>query len=220
MINLKIKRMYYYLLTLFLIFFLCFIFIRLFVVKVNPKIIIIARDTFKKNIIDQITQLSGDITINNNFNNLLNIDKNENNEILYASYNLPKCYEVLSNISSSLNNKLSLQSFDLKEPLFIGSNYAFFASLGPKVNIKINYIDMSLSNIYTKITDYGMNNALIEMYVTINIKGRIFTPVLEQEETIKYDMLISSMIINGRVPTFYGGMITTSSNYFDIPILM
>ena len=145
---------------------------------------------------------------------------NENNEILYASYNLPKCYEVLSNISSSLNNKLSLQSFDLKEPLFIGSNYVFFASLGPKVNIKINYIDMSLSNIYTKITDYGMNNALIEMYVTINIKGRIFTPVLEQEETIKYDMLISSMIINGRVPTFYGGMITTSSNYFDIPILM
>ena len=88
----------------------------------------------------------------------------------------------------------------------------------PKITVKINYTDALLTNIYTKITNYGMNNALVEAYIKISIEGQIITPITKNAEKIDYDMLISSKIINGRVPLYYGGYISTSSSIFDIPI--
>ena len=220
MIKRKIKKINYLLVISILIFFLCIIFFFKYLKAINPKLITIASDYMKKNIYNEITKTSSIFMNGVDSSKLINIYQNKDGEILYASYNLKECYSILNNISNSINKELILNEITIKEPFFIYSNYALLANIGPKINIKIKYINMSLSNIYTKITNYGMNNALVEVYVTININGKIITPVSEREETIKYDMLISSLVINGRVPSFYGGTITTSSNYFDIPILI
>ena len=220
MVKIKIKKMKNILLTFILIFFLCIFLYFSYLNSINPKLMTISSDYMKRNIYNEINNITSIIMNNNDYNNVLNIYQNKDGEILYASYNINKCYEVLNNISNILNKKLIVNEVNLKEPFFIYSNYALLASKGPKINIKIRYLNISLSNLYTKITNYGMNNALVEVYVTININGRIITPVNYNDEVVKYDMLISSVIINGRVPSFYGGSITTMSNYFDIPILI
>ena len=217
MIKRKIK---YFLITISLIFFLCLFLYFQYLRLINPKLMTISQDYMKKNIYNEITKISSLIMNDIDSSQIINIYQNNEGEILYASYNLKECYKLLNSISSGINKELLLNEIIIKEPFFIYSNYAILSNLGPQINVRIRYINMSLSNIYTKITNYGMNNALVEVYVTINIKGRIITPVSNKEETIKYDMLISSLVINGRVPSFYGGTITTSSNYFDIPILI
>jgi len=214
------RKIKYFLITLSLIFFLCLFLCFQYLRLINPKLITISQDYMKKNLYNEITKISGFIMNDMDSSKIINMYQNKDGEILYASYNLKECYKLLNSISSGINKELLLNEITIKEPFFIYSNYAILSNLGPKISIKIRYINMFLSNIYTKITNYGMNNALVEVYVTINIKGRIITPVSNKEETIKYDMLVSSLVINGRVPSFYGGTITTSSNYFDIPILI
>ena len=57
-----------------------------------------------------------------------------------------------------------------------------------------------------------MNNALVELYVTIQITENLMTPVIEEDITFTYDVLVASKVINGRVPEIYGGVIDTTQN--------
>lgn len=69
-----------------------------------------------------------------------------------------------------------------------------------------------LTNIKTKITDYGINNALVEIYVTVVLDTNLISPVVEKSNKINYDVLVASTVVNGRVPEVYGGLIQSKSN--------
>ena len=66
----------------------------------------------------------------------------------------------------------------------------------------------------TKVTDYGLNNALVELFVYVEFKMQIMSPFHVEEVTLKYDALIASMMIEGEVPNFYGGMIEKESSIY------
>ena len=44
-------------------------------------------------------------------------------------------------------------------PMFINSKDMFLSNLGPSIYVPINFVGSVLTNIKTKITDYGINNA-------------------------------------------------------------
>src|SRR5699024_2051633 len=105
----------------------------------------------------------------------------------------------------------------MKIPRFIASDYALMANMGPTIYLKINFTGSILTNIKSKITNYGMNNALVELYVTIKINEEIMAPVVNKTLNIEYDVLIASQVINGRIREYYGGLITGTSNILSIP---
>ena len=84
--------------------------------------------------------------------------------------------------------------------------------------LKVNYIGELLTNIKTKITNYGLNNALVELYITIEITEELTSPVTYKKNKFNYDMLIASKIINGRVPYLYGECLESKSNILSIPL--
>ena len=132
-------------------------------------------------------------------------------------------YQLLNDVTQSIRNLLNKDEYPkqgmiIKLPVFIASKYALLSNIGPKITITINYVDSILTNIYSKITNYGMNNALVEAYIKVSITGQIITPVGNYEEVVDYDMLIASKVINGRVPLYYGGYINANSHILDIPI--
>ena len=95
-------------------------------------------------------------------------------------------------------------------------NNVFLNDLGPKIPIKINIVGNALTNLKTKITDYGLNNALVEIYINITINEQILTPVAQDSLKTSYNFLIMSSIINGKVPSFYGGTYEKETRLFDI----
>ena len=99
----------------------------------------------------------------------------------------------------------------------MSSNYALLSNLGPKIYVKVNFIGTMLTNIKSKITEYGINNALVELYVTIEVSQELISPVTDKEISLEYDVLIASQVINGSVPEFYGGIITEKSAALSIP---
>lgn len=161
------------------------------------------------------------------------INKNSDGEILYVSYDMDRSYKVLDLVTKELEKNINdlengnvgnTQNISggkngilLKLPMFIGNN-AIISNLGPKIYVPINFVGSILTNLKTKITDYGINNALVEIYVTVKLSTNIISPTSSKEMVIDYDALIASVVVNGRVPSVYGGLIQSKSSGLSIPI--
>ena len=101
-------------------------------------------------------------------------------------------------------------------PIGVLSNNSVLANLGPKIPVRINLYGEVISKIETKITNYGINNALIEVFVNINIKTRVILPFTSEIDDISIKVPIAIKLIEGNVPNYYG--ISDSSKSFSIPL--
>ena len=170
---------------------------------------------------------------NTNLEDILIINQNDDGEILYVDFNLEQAYLVLDQVSSVLTNSFlqlesgnvsvayldselshELGSMVLSIPIGNSFSHFYFYNLGPKIPVRINFIGSVLTNLKTKVTNYGLNNALVELFVTIEFKTQIMSPFQMEEITLKYDAVIASMMIEGEVPSFYGGTIERESSIY------
>lgn len=198
----RLKRKYYILITFLISLFLFIIIFSLYSKKLNPKlndyIDFLVKDEIYKKVIK-----SNNFITNEEVNDILYIDKNDSNEIVYLDYNMDKTYKLLNKYIESLKKDNS-KSKILTVPLFIASDNIIISSLGPKIKFKYEIIDNVKGKIKTKVTDFGVNNALVEMYFELEIGYLVVIPMNKKESILKTEILISSKIINGKVPTFYG----------------
>ena len=178
-------------------------------------------------------KINYDLFKGDNLKDIIVINKNSDGEILYVSYDMDKSYKVLDLVTKELEDNINdlengnvgnIQNVSggkngilLKLPMFIGNN-AIISNLGPKIYVPINFVGSILTNLKTKITDYGINNALVEIYVTVKLSTNIISPTSSKEMVIDYDVLIASVVVNGRVPSIYGGSIQSKSSGLSIPI--
>lgn len=198
----RLKRKYYILITFLISLFLFIIIFSLYSKKLNPKlndyIDFLVKDEIYKKVIK-----SNNFITNEEINDILYIDKNNSNEIVYLDYDIDKTYKLLNKYIDSLKKDNS-KSKILTVPFFIASDNIIISSLGPKVKFKYEIIDNVKGKIKTKVTDFGVNNALVEMYFELEIGYLVVIPMNKKESVLKTEILISSKVINGKVPTFYG----------------
>ena len=206
----RLKRKYYILITFLISLFLFIIIFSLYSKKLNPKlndyIDFLVKDEIYKKVIK-----SNNFITNEEVNNILYIDKNKSNEIVYLDYDIDKTYKLLNKYIESLKKDNS-KSKILTVPFFIASDNIIISSLGPKIKFKYEIIDNVKGKIKTKVTDFGVNNALVEMYFELEIGYLVVIPMNKKESVLKTEILISSKIINGKVPTFYGKNIFKESS--------
>lgn len=206
----RLKRKYYILITFLISLFLFIIIFSLYSKKLNPKlndyIDFLVKDEIYKKVIK-----SNNFITNEEVNDILYIDKNDSNEIVYLDYNMDKTYKLLNKYIESLKKDNS-KSKILTVPFFIASDNIIISSLGPKIKFKYEIIDNVKGKIKTKVTDFGVNNALVEMYFELEIGYLVVIPMNKKESVLKTEILISSKIINGKVPTFYGKNIFKESS--------
>ena len=230
----KVKKTKVGVIILTLVLFFTSLFYQLYGVYSKDTILDVAKiklNDFMKNFLS--SNVGYDLIKDEGIENVLVINKNKDNEILYVNYDLDIAYKLLDVITKELENNIqelktgnvndtsfyqNNEVLMLKLPFFIGSNNPLLVSLGPKIYVPLNFSGAILTNLKTEIKDYGLNNALVEMYVTIKINIDILYPYNKSKEEINYDVLIASSIINGRIPSFYGGIIDTKSNNVSIPI--
>ena len=167
----RLKRKYYILITFLISLFLFIIIFSLYSKKLNPKlndyIDFLVKDEIYKKVIK-----SNNFITNEEVNDILYIDKNKSNEIVYLDYDIDKTYKLLNKYIDSLKKDNS-KSKILTVPFFIASDNIIISSLGPKIKFKYEIIDNVKGKIKTKVTDFGVNNALVEMYFELEI-GYLF----------------------------------------------
>ena len=210
-------------LIILFIFLLDFIFISYFSNKLSKNIVNITRlkieeitkdylnDTIKKYLNLETNDYIKLNIVNNNIESV-DIDNNKSNILL------KNIIEDLENnseniIKGNINDYYNLELLQgnngiiLHVPTGVMTNNALLANLGPKIPIKASFLNNIESNVDVTVSDYGINNALIKLYIIINLKIVIEMPTESEVSNISYKYLIASKLINGVVPDFIGSSI-------------
>lgn len=210
--------------------------------RVNPILV-----NYLSSEVERITSNVVDSTINDLLTQEINdslffITKNDKNEVEMIDYNTEKVNLLLKKINQSIYSKLynleegninqlflssSLTGIDYRFidsgivceiPLGSLSGNGFLANLGPIVPVKMSFLGQVSSNLKTKVTSYGINNLLLEIYIHVEIKEKISLPKSSEVATVKIDAPLSLKIISGVVPNYYGGIIDKSSQTTFFPV--
>ena len=224
-----------------LIVFFCLIIANLFLFniysnKVSKKASILANEQIDEILYQFFNELiTNDVINKSSVKDILEINKNEKGEILTVNYDLEKTYTILTDVTKVLKDalinlesgKIDVSMYNkylengkngliLKVPLFLGSDNIFLNNLGPRIPVVVNFNETFLTNVKTKVTNYGFNNALLEVYITVEMQKLMITPLKKDNSKFNYNILVSSLVVNGSVPEFYGGTYESSSGILDI----
>ena len=214
------------------------LFIKILSNKIGPVYLDIAENEVKKLVILVINNSINDDVINEIGNNeLFDIVKNNNNEIVLIDYNSVNVNKFLAlvvrTVSNNLdlieNGKYNLLSFDLEgydNKLLnkgIIANIPFgsllglnlLSNVGPRIPVKFNLIKDVSGGIDTKINEYGINNAYMEVLVKVNVNVNINLLFLSKTVSIECSIPISMKIIQGNIPNFYTGGINSTFGYIE-----
>lgn len=165
---------------------------------------------------------SKDILVKEELLNIIQINKNSKEEIISVDYRLNEANKYLFDSMEKLYNnidKLKLESivpYQYKKGVFfIPSGLAYknilLDNLGFKIPCMVNIISSTKINLKTKVSNYGINNILIELYLVTEIKSDIITPSSYEEFTNNFETIIASKIVIGNIPAYYDGLIEKSS---------
>lgn len=198
--------------------------------NVNPKIEKIVNMNIDKMINNIITEYSLKEDYDT-IKNILKINKNNEGVIIDIDFDLSSLYDFSSNITDKLKDdlynlevgKTNMDYYDeylsnkkdyfvLMVPYGAISNNVYFTNLGPKIPVKIKFMGSILTGVKTKVTEYGINNSLIEVYTTVDISNLVMTPVASKRNERKFEILVASRIIEGTIPDYYGGVIEKNSS--------
>ena len=123
---------------------------------------------------------------------------------------------------------ISSDDYDLKKlkngviseiPMGIITNNVLLSNLGPKVPVKINLVGNVVSGIETSIRNYGINNAIVEIYAKVEVTEEVIIPFQTKRIKVTNNIPIAIKIIQGNVPDYYSdGKLNSSSNILSLPI--
>ena len=124
--------------------------------------------------------------------------------------------ELPENIT--MNNDNLKKGVIYEIPIGSITNNSFFANLGPLIPVRLNLVGSVECSVETKITDYGINNAIIEIVVNAKVSEQVVLPFKSKVITISSDIPVAIKIIEGKVPDYYSNGLSNNSSNFSIPI--
>ena len=164
-------------------------------------------------------------------NDLFIINRNNNNEILTVDLNTVVINRIIReatvNIEQNLKkleegkidnyNNENKNGILLEIPIGAIYNNFLLNDKGPKIPVKLKILGDVELNIDTKVTNYGINSALIEITLDIIIKEKVILPISTKEIKVKGKTPIAIKLIQGTVPKYYSDGINKSQT-FSIPL--
>lgn len=171
---------------------------------------------------------------------LFDINKDSSGSITSIDFNSATVNKLLTTITTSVEFNLKyleegrvdllnlpdsiLVSYDEKDlkkgiiykiPSGAVFNNTILSNIGPKIPVKLNLVGSITSNIDTKTTNYGINNALIEVYVDLKVTLEVILPYTKRKTSVETSIPVALKMIQGSVPNYYSN---SSSPSISVPI--
>ena len=136
------------------------------------------------------------LTTKDNSGNIKSIDFNtvEVNRILVGTSKI-----VEKNLKELEKNKKVV--FELPSGIIFGSN--IMSNIMPKIPIKLELIGNIICYINTDIKNYGINDALITIYIDVVAEEKILLPFSSTTTKIETNIPIVMKLIEGDIPSYY-----------------
>ena len=184
--------------TIFAVVGITIILFILFSSKATPKLVYLAKTNINK-YVDHLASDYQKIIVETEDLNILTIKENASQEITSMNYDMNKVYKIAENLTIYLEENISSQAklneylqtnnsvasskgLVLTFPLGQISESIFLSNLGPKIPVLVRFIDSVRTNVKTTVTDYGINNALLNISLEVKLSYEMITPITEQNQ--------------------------------------
>lgn len=118
---------------------------------------------------------------------------------------------VTDTIFSSYDIHALKQGIIYEIPSGVVFQNAFLSNLGPKIPVRISLVGDVTSDIETKISNYGINNAFLEIIVHVEVTMQVLLPFASKKVDASTNIPVVMKIIEGDVPNFYYPSLGSSS---------
>lgn len=180
---------------------------------------------------------------NLNVEELFLITKDSNNEIKTVDFNPLIVNQLLTKITSDIQtnikyieqgkiDKLSIPQeildnydhaklkngiiYEIPSGVVLGDS--ILSNLGPRLPVRLSLIGTITSYINTKVTNYGINNAMVEVNIIMEMYTHVILPFSREKIKIENSIPIAIKLIQGSVPNYYLNGLNTNSNAISLPI--
>ena len=185
--------------------------------KANRILLPMAESQTRKVVTMVINDACRDIIIDNN---LYEIVREDNDEIKMITYNSFEVTKLINMVTSNIENMIGdiengrinyygesgeyLDGGVIAEiPFGVIFGNSMLSNIGPKVKLRLNLLGDIISNIETEVKPYGINNAYVEMRITLTVTARILLPFVSEKVVISNVIPLSMNIVQGNVPEAY-----------------
>lgn len=86
---------------------------------------------------------------------------------------------------------------------------SILANIGPKIPVKFSLIGDIVSNVKTNVTNYGINNALIQVSINVEVEALVILPLITNTIKVESDIPVAMKMIQGNVPSYLVGDINS-----------
>ena len=223
------KHLFSFLLYLF---FVCFIFAFFFIYyfhrTLGPGLIRCAEDEVEKLSVLTLNNGVRKYMANHDMGDILQIVRKENGDISLVRYDTKKLNQFTIELTSLLTKDLDLlvkgnfEDLDLDIGRISSNSYlkvdegilfmislgsatgnSLLANIGPKIPLNLSVIGNVQTDVHSKVTNYGLNNAMIEIFVDIQMQMVIQMPFLYKKVKIKKSIPLTMEMVQGEIPNYY-----------------
>lgn len=243
--NNKNKKVNILITTILIVIIATFILINYMGRKVNPFLLDYAEIEVRKITGIVVNGVVSNNIKKDNLNNkeIFNIIKNDKDEINMVDFNSAIITEFIGQVTNDIYTDLkaleigNLKKLTLPYTIFSDYNYSklsrgiiyeipslsylgntFLSNLGPKIPIRFTVVGSVSGHLETEIKAYGINNAIVNVYLNLEITEFINLPFSFKKITIVNRLPISIKMIQGKVPTYYQGGLNQSSPILVNPV--
>ena len=218
--RIKVKKSDIVLLIIVLIIIVSYVMLKIFTYKSEPILMDYAKNK-SINIVSSIINNSINEIISNKDLNIININKNNRGDIVSLDFDNKKVNEILLlSTNQILKSVLEMEDVNLDKlndnylvyyiPMGVIHDIPALVNIGPKIPFKFNIIGNVNSSTTNNIKEYGINSSLIEVLLNINLDVQVILPFKIEVISVEKNILLDSKIIQGNIPEYYGGLISSS----------
>lgn len=208
------KRYYqYYILFIILSIYLGFKYINY---RLTPVMIDVAQTKSENIVTDLVVDSIKDNIVNNISFDKLFITTYSNNNMSHIDFDTIVVNKILTTVTYQIQSKIKNIDNEIitSVPLGLAYNNILVSNLSPKIPVRLHLIGSITSKLNNKITNYGINNALLETNLVIKISIQVILPFKTKNMDITTEYPIAIKLITGNIPNYY----SNGSNSFSIPI--
>ena len=111
--------------------------------------------------------------------------------------------ELPDNVEVEFKSRKLNKGIIYEIPSGIIFNNSLLANLGPKIPVKLNLIGDIVSNVTANVTNYGINNALIEVSIFVSVEEMVLLPITSKKIKVESKVPVVMKLIQGTVPNYY-----------------
>ena len=141
------------------------------------------------------------------YNNIIEIEKNEKEEITNINFNNSKINKILTKSSDKIMSLINKNNEKIyKIPFGLISDNHLIQNLGPNIPYAVNILGTLNNNTYINIKEYGINNSIIEVILKVEIEYQIMLAFTKETKKMSKEIILESKIIQGNIPSYYGNV--------------